>query len=70
MVDYIVFKSFRAFVVEVMGRHCGSINGWYCRADIFIPERPYSEAGEWQNPKSGETQKKKEGENNTVLLRC
>lgn len=54
MVDYIdatATSHSRAFVVEVMGRHCGWLglmSGISCGADyIFIPERP-PKAGEWQ----------------------
>ncbi|ODV67953.1 alpha subunit of 6-phosphofructokinase [Hyphopichia burtonii NRRL Y-1933] len=55
MVDYIdaTAKSHsRAFVVEVMGRHCGWLglmSGLSTGADfIFIPERP-PKAGKWQD---------------------
>ncbi|KAK6199293.1 alpha subunit of 6-phosphofructokinase [Scheffersomyces amazonensis] len=54
MVDYIdatATSHSRAFVVEVMGRHCGWLglmSGIATGADfIFIPERP-PKAGEWQ----------------------
>lgn len=53
MVDYIdatATSHSRAFVVEVMGRHCGWLglmSGIACGADyIFIPERP-PKANEW-----------------------
>ncbi|KAG7837576.1 hypothetical protein KL942_004464 [Ogataea angusta] len=52
MVDYIdstASSHSRAFVVEVMGRHCGWLGlmaGISCGADaIFIPERPPSASG-------------------------
>ncbi|GMF64193.1 unnamed protein product [[Candida] boidinii] len=54
MVDYIdstASSHSRAFVVEVMGRHCGWLalmSGISCGADfIFIPERPPS-ASNWK----------------------
>ncbi|CAH6723042.1 ATP-dependent 6-phosphofructokinase subunit alpha [[Candida] jaroonii] len=54
MVDYIdatATSHSRAFVVEVMGRHCGWLglmSGMSTGADfIFIPERP-PKAGKWQ----------------------
>lgn len=54
MVDYIdstAMSHSRAFVVEVMGRHCGWLglmSGLATGADfIFIPERP-PKAGKWQ----------------------
>ncbi|KAH3667369.1 hypothetical protein OGAPHI_003018 [Ogataea philodendri] len=55
MVDYIdstAASHSRAFVVEVMGRHCGWLAlmaGISCGADhIFIPERPHK-AGSWRD---------------------
>ncbi|CCG24344.1 Pfk1 phosphofructokinase alpha subinit [Candida orthopsilosis Co 90-125] len=54
MVDYIdatASSHSRAFVVEVMGRHCGwlaLLSGMATGADyVFIPERP-PKAGEWK----------------------
>ena len=76
MVDYIdaTAKSHsRAFVVEVMGRHCGWLalmSGIATGADyIFIPERP-PKAGEWQQELKDVCLRHREKgrRNNTVIV--
>ncbi|KAI5968969.1 PFK1 [Candida margitis] len=75
MVDYIdatASSHSRAFVVEVMGRHCGwlaLLSGMATGADyVFIPERP-PKAGEWkQNLKDICTRHREYGRRKTTVI--
>ncbi|ODV78741.1 alpha subunit of 6-phosphofructokinase [Suhomyces tanzawaensis NRRL Y-17324] len=75
MVDYIdatATSHSRAFVVEVMGRHCGWLglmSGLSTGADyIFIPERP-PKAGEWhQELKNICSRHKAKGKRRTIVI--
>lgn len=75
MVDYIdatATSHSRAFVVEVMGRHCGWLglmSGLATGADyIFIPERP-PKNGEWQqNMKDVIKRHRSYGKRNTTVI--
>lgn len=75
MVDYIdatASSHSRAFIVEVMGRHCGWLglmSGLATGADfIFIPERP-PKAGQWQNElKDVCSRHRQKGKRNTTVI--
>lgn len=75
MVDYIdatATSHSRAFVVEVMGRHCGWLglmSGMATGADfIFIPERPPA-VGSWQQElKTVVTRHRSYGKRNTTVI--
>ncbi|KAF2457848.1 phosphofructokinase-domain-containing protein [Lineolata rhizophorae] len=73
-IDYIdatAFSHQRAFVIEVMGRHCGWLAlmaGVSCGADfIFIPEKPPSE--DWQNEMCKKVAKQRNmGKRKTIVI--
>lgn len=75
MVDYIdatAASHSRAFVVEVMGRHCGWLglmSGLATGADfIFIPERP-PKAGQWQDQLKDVCKRhRSKGKRNTTVI--
>lgn len=75
MVDYIdatALSHSRAFVVEVMGRHCGWLGlmaGLATGADfIFIPERPPS-AGKWRQELADACRRHREkGKRKTIVI--
>lgn len=70
-IDSTAFSHKRAFVVEVMGRHCGWLalmSGVSCGADfVFCPENPPSE--NWQAEMSSVVKKHREmGKRKTIVV--
>ena len=70
-IDATAFSHQRAFVVEVMGRHCGWLAlmaGVSCGADfIFIPENPPSE--HWEDEMCGIIKRHREmGKRKTIVI--